>query len=233
MNMNQIDFLPESYRRTNQRRGRRVRQIMLVVIVVLVLIGTTVAMKTHTANLTRTAERLDDTVQTEQGSLGVLAMLKRERDELQKHIELQRDLLPAVSYSQVIAAISHALPEEIAIRDLVLRTVQPKPEPIETDAMREARLAQSARVKTSGQKPPVEPHLIGIELEGVSPSDLAVATLISTLDQDPLFSRVTMRSSRSVERHHLRMREFTLTATVDLDRRFEWTQTVAEVNLAR
>ena len=231
--MNQIDFLPESYRRQRSRRGRTARQAIALAVIAVVLLGTAVALKTHTANLERTAQRLEDTVDTERGSLGVLAMLERERESVQKQVELQRELMPAVSYSRVIAALTRSLPPEVAVRELVLRTVAPPPQQIETDAERETRLAQSARVKANGEKQVAQPHLIGIEFRGVCPSDLAVATLIAELDGDPMFSRVTMRTSRAIERGGIRMREFSLTATVDLDRHFEWIESPMEVADAR
>ena len=227
--MNQIDFLPESFRRRQRRRGRLIRQIVAVFAVAAVLAGTAVLMRGHSRGLQATAQRLEDTVDTERGSLGMLAMLQRERDQLEKQVELQRELTPEVSYSQVLAALTRSLPPGVAIRELTLRTVYPKPEPIETDAEREARLAKSNRQRTQKIPATVEPYLIGIEFRGVSPTDMAVATLIATLDDDPLFSRVTMRSSRGVERQNLRLREFTLTATVDLDRHFEWTPPIQEL----
>ena len=220
--MNQIDFLPESYLRAQRRRGRWFRQVLAVLGVAALLAGTAVLMRSHSANLEHTAQRLEDTVETERGSLGMLAMLQRERDQLERQVQLQRELTPEVSYGQVLAALTGALPPGVAVRELTLRSVYPAPEPIETDAEREARLAQSARTRGGQATAAIEPHLIGIEFRGVSPTDLAVATLIATLDEDPLFSRVTMRSSRGVERESLRMREFSLTATVDLDRHFEW-----------
>ena len=71
--MTQIDFLPDSYRRAQKRRGRVARTVLLTAIAAGVLVVATVGLKAHRVSLERTAARIEDTVKTEKGSLGVLA----------------------------------------------------------------------------------------------------------------------------------------------------------------
>jgi hypothetical protein len=193
------------------------------------LAGAAVGIKAHSHRLADTADRLESTVKSEQGALGVLAMLKRERDELIKQVELKRDLMPSVSYSQALASLTAVLPPQVAVSELVLRSVHPAPEPIETEAERQARRARPAKPTADGETEPYEPNLIGIELRGLAADDSSVARLVSRMDEHPLFSRVTMRSSRGVQKQGLEAREFSLTATIDLDRRFEWVPGQTEV----
>ena len=135
--MTQIDFLPDSYRRAQKRRGRVARTVLLTAIAAGVLVVATVGLKAHRVSLERTAARIEDTVKTEKGSLGVLAGLQSEQEQLLKRLELREQLLPPVSYAQIISAISQTIPDEVAVTEMVMKSVHPKPEPIETDAERE------------------------------------------------------------------------------------------------
>jgi hypothetical protein len=223
--MSELNFIPDSYYRAQRRRGRRVRQGLLLLAVAAGLCVAGVGMKGRSLAQLETAERLEEVLDTEQGSLGVLAMLQREKQELVQQVDLHRDLVPTVSYADVIAAVNHALPDEIAMTELVLRSVRPDPEP-------RAAADTTTATRRGGQAEETqdhEPNLIGLELLGLAPDDLAIARLVSNLHEDPLFSRIKMRSSRALTVGPIRAREFSLTLTVDLDRRIEWIDSPAEV----
>lgn len=218
----QIDFLPESYHRARQCRNRLIRQVVLIGCIAGCLFAATVGMKAHSRSQSRTAERLEDTVRSERAALGVIAELNHERKQLLKSFDLKRELEPPVTYTQVLASLGHVLPEGVAITELSMVSIRPKPEP-------------AVDVKSSGRKQKnkdkevaQEPNLIEIQLHGLSPDDLTVAMLVSALDEHPMFSRVTMRSSQGVNTQGLMAREFSLTATVDLDREFRWVSNIAE-----
>lgn len=220
--MTQVDFLPESYHRARQRRGRLTRQIALVGVIAGCLVAATVGMKAHGVSQARTAERLEATVASERTAIGVITGLDHERKALLKTFDLKRELEPPVTYSQVLASLGHVLPEGIAVTELSMMSVRPKPEPL-------ADKNPAGRKKTASDQDGVrEPHLIGIELQGLAPDDLSVALLVSALDEHPMFGRVTMRSSEGLNTQGLMAREFSLTATVDLDREFRWTSDVTE-----
>lgn len=214
--MTQVDFLPESYHRARQRRGRVTRQIALVAGVAACLVTATVGLKAHSISQSRTADRLEATVESERTAMGVITGLNHERKQLLKTFDLKEELTPSVKYSTVLAFLGHALPEGVAITELSMLTVRPKPEPIDVEKAN----GRKSRVETD--EPVREPHLIGIELKGLAPDDLGVALLVSALDEHPMFGRVTMRSSEGVTIQGLMAREFSLTATVDLDREFRW-----------
>ncbi|MEM1109401.1 MAG: PilN domain-containing protein [Planctomycetota bacterium] len=221
--MNQVDFLPPSYHRAQQRRGRLVRQVVLIALVTCTLMAATVALKAHRHAQMRTAERLEETVKAERTALGVLTGLNHERQELLESFDLQRELEPAVTYALAVSSLGELLPEGVAIRELVMRSVRPTPEPLEEKADKRGRRNQAEESEED-----VEPNLIGIELTGLAPDDLSVATFVSALDENPLFTRVTMRSSEGVNRNGLLAREFSLTTTIDLDREFRWVETAGE-----
>lgn len=220
----QVDFLPESFRQARRRRGRLIRQVALVGSIAGCLALATVALKTHSHHQRGTAERLEDTVKSEQNALTVLSGLNQQQRQLIDTFDLKQELQPQVRYTQVITELGHALPEGVAVVELALRSVRPKPEPMGSDK-------PSGRRESDAEKPrDYEPNVIGVEMQGLAPDDLSVARLVSALDEHPLFSRVTMRSSQAVTMRDLIARKFSLTATVDLDRDVRWvTPTAMEV----
>lgn len=220
--MTQVDFLPESYHQARKLRGRLIRQIVLVACVAGCLVAATIGIKAHSLNQARTAERLEDTADSERTALNLISGLDHERQALLKSFELKRELEPPVTYAQVLASLGHVLPEGIAVTELSMMSVRPEPEPLR-DAKSAGRKQPQAQAEA-----PREPDLIGLEIRGLAPDDLAVAVLVSALDEHPLFERVTMRSSEGVEEDGLLAREFNLTATVDVDREFRWVNEVTE-----
>ena len=222
--MNQVDFLPAQYHRVRKLRGKMLRRLMLLAVITGGFVVAGGGLKAHSLQQKRFAERLEDTVRTESGTLGLLSDLDHRRQQLLQQLELKQELSQPVAYHVVVATLAESMPKDVAAVQLTLTSVRPEPKT-------RAQLDEEAKEELAPIKKPakVEPYLIGVELEALAPDDLAVASLISKLDQHPLFSRVTLRSSRAVETRGLLARRFRLTATVDLDREFRWTEHPMEV----
>ena len=141
----------------------------------------------------------------------MLARLASTQAALRQQVEVHRELAQPVSYTQVLAVLGALLPVEVAVTDLRLESVRPAPaEASDPDA-------------PAPPKPKIrQDDFIRIELEALAPDDLSVATFVSELDANPLFSGVKMKSSRSIVARGVYAREFRLTAVVDLDRNFKW-----------
>ncbi|MEM9883752.1 MAG: PilN domain-containing protein [Planctomycetota bacterium] len=218
-----MNFLPKSYRQARSRRGRVMRRVALVAAAAGCVGAATVGMKAHSRSLRLTAERLEDTVQTERTTMGVITGLDKRRSELLAQFDLKRELVPALTYSQVLSALSATLPEGVAVSELAMRSVRPKPEP---------RVVPEATGRRGGgavsEEPAYEPDVVGVELIGLAPDDLSVASWVAALDGHPFFSKVSLRSTRPVETRGLIARRFSLSAVVDLDREFRWNDGGAE-----
>lgn len=221
--MNEVDFLPESYRKVKRRRGRMFRQGTLMAIAVSSFVLWGVALKTHSVGQRQYAEQLESTLVSEQGKLQVLAQLNNEYGDLQRQLKLNRELSQPVTFSQIIGYLGVQMPDEVAITELVLNARRPKPEPLAEESATSGR-----RTKDDRDAGP-EPNYIQIELEGVAPNDLSLANFISAVDENPLFSQVYMGSSRTIEMKGLVARQFRMSAVVELDRDFVWAS-VAEVS---
>jgi len=223
--MNSVNFLPESYRKDQQRRGRFTRQVMLVAAVALCLMVWGVGLKLHGASQRTYAQQMEDTVQSELGKLVVMADLEREHATLIQQIKTERGLVEPVEMAQVIAMIGESLPAELAVSELVVNAVRPSPEPL-LEKKANARRSKKKAGQDEDQSPP---HYLSIELVGVAPSDMSVANFIFALDEHPLFSRVQLNSSRGVEHAGLLAREFTMSAQIQLDCDIRWNNAEGEV----
>ena len=102
--MNQVNFLPESYRRAQQRRGRTLRQTALVGATLFSCVLATVGLKAKSHGMAQSADRLEETVDAEQNALGVIGELEKQHASLTKRTELKKTLMPPVAYHQAIAA---------------------------------------------------------------------------------------------------------------------------------
>ncbi|MEM6459757.1 MAG: PilN domain-containing protein [Planctomycetota bacterium] len=216
--------MPKSYRQARSRRGRLMRRVALVAAVAGCVGAATVGMKAHSRSLRLTAERLEDTVRTERTTMGVITGLDKRRSELLAQFDLERELVPALTYTQVLASLAGTLPEGVAVSELAMRSVRPKPEP-RVEPERPNRRATAAK---TDDEPVYEPDVIGVEVVGLAPDDLSVAAWVAALDAHPFFSKVSLRSTRQVQTRGLIARRFALTAVVDLDRDFRWNDAAAE-----
>lgn len=225
--MNQINFLPDSYRHAQKRRLRTLQQAVLVALTAASCVAGAIGLKARSHAMSRNADNMEQTVRAEREALGAISEIEKQHASLMKRAKLQKTLMPPVSYHRVIAALSGTLSPDIAIKELVMTSVRPKPEPAKTPAQRKANHKHKTESEPSTAKK--QPHVIGVELQGLAPDDLAVAGLVAALDGHALFSRVTMRSSQTVTVRGLRARAFNVTATIDLDREFDWVSPSPEV----
>ncbi len=210
--MNHVDFLPPSYRRRQRRIARTYRQVALVAVAATLLGFWAVALEANHYGQRKLAEQLESSVQAKADRLTVLARMDRTYAALTRQSEVYRELSQPVSYTQVLGVLATLLPDEVAVTDLLLESVRPTP-----------RKASDKPDKKAAKTKVKQDDFIRVELEALAPDDLSVATFVSELDANPLFSGVKMRSSRSVETRGVYARQFRLTALVDLDRDFEWT----------
>lgn len=219
--MNDVNFLPQSFRERRKKSRRTLRQGGLIAVVAGVLCAWGVMLHTDGKRQDRLAEELETAMLNERAKIEAMVAMDAEYATLSRQAELNRALDQPVTYTRVLESLGELMPTEVSLVELTLVSVRPEPEPAQS-----AGKSKPARTAKSEDRPS---DLIEVELEALAPSDLSVARLVSSLDDHALFSKVKMRSSRSVEQDNLILRRFRLTAVVDLDREFDWKPTRQEV----
>lgn len=217
--MKQVNFLPESYVRTQQRRKRVYRQFSLIVVAAVCFAFWGIGLQADRVHHRRLAEEVESAMVNEKSKLDAMASLDKDYQALSRQAELNRELTQPVTFTRVLETLGELTPQEVAMVDLSLVSVRPTPQATSTKKAN----------KKSDEPEKRQPDLIEVELEALAPSDLSVAKLVSSLSDSPLFTSVKMRSSRTVEQDGYYVRRFRLTAVIDLDREFRWVSEDQEV----
>lgn len=221
--MNDINFLPKSYIRKRKRQRRLFRQSGLIVVALVCLGFWFVGLKAESYRLANLAKQTEAAVASASSNLVQIKDYQKQKAALKAEHEINRQLAQPVSYSQILQVLGALMPDEVALTRLMLNSQRPEPAKAKEAEHKKSRNARQ-RAKSAD-----EPDFIEVEIDGLAPDDISVASLISELDAHPLFSSVKIRSSRSVETRGVVARQFYLSATVDLDRNFEWTPASQEV----
>ncbi len=217
--MSRINFLPESFERVRRRQQRRPVEFAVIGATAVML----VAMWLYTAGpdtaLARQSDELDQRLLQIEQQQAEQARLEQERGRLTARLLIARETYQPILASQVIARLSELTPEPVQLANFELTAERPKP----AAAPKPSANANKQVVASAGQEPavkPREPNRMNIALTGLAPTDREVVLLIRGLEQDPVFSNVTLRSSRMTETPTHLAREFQLDVEIDLDRRF-------------
>ncbi len=221
--MNEINFLPQSYRDRLRTRQRRVREGAVVLLLCGALgvywtYGMTARMSLRQQAL-QAEDRLANALSTEQQVLE----LREVKEQLMEQRRVQRAVRVPVRHHQVVRVLGSLLPESMALRALTLENDRPTPKAWQPPA-EEIDDERAGGVPVFSAEPTkAEPNLIKVEFEAVAPDDLTVAALIASMSEHPLFTGVKLHSSRYVETQGLAARQFRVTANVDLSREYVWT----------
>lgn len=218
--MNQINFLPSSFRRDRKRKQRRPIEFASIGLVIVCLGMLWLSTNGPDQALANKSEQLDQKIEDIEQLQQEEKNLQAQRSELQRRLLVARETYQPISVTQVLARLSALTPQPIRLIDLELTTQRPKPEAKEQNKSGNTRVVASAGQNTKPAAKPRDPSTMKLAVKGLAPSDDEVVTLIRRLDRDPVFTSVAMRGSRVSETKTHIVREFDLEITIDLDRRF-------------
>ncbi|MFK7790814.1 MAG: PilN domain-containing protein [Phycisphaeraceae bacterium] len=212
--MSQINFLPESFKRSHRRQQRRPLEFMIIAGTLVALAGLWLSTSGPDSALADKAESLDQ-------SLEEIAQLRTEQDRLfQERTGLKRKLMTAretyqpINVTQVISRLSALSPEPIRLLNIEIAAQRPEPQAVPV-ATEKKKVVGKAKANE-----PIDPNLMKITITGHAPSDDQLVTLIRNLDADPVFTSVALRSSKQDQTKSHFVRTFHLDVQIDLDRRF-------------
>ena len=216
--MSQINFLPDTFHRVRRRQQRRPAEFAIIGGTALLLTALWLHFSGPDSALARQSEQLDQELQRVEQIEAEQARLEQERGRLTAQLLIARETYQPIKATQVLSRISELTPDPIRLVSFELAAERPKPEAV-------APPVQAGTKKVVGNAPskidkPRDPNRMKLSLTGLSPSDGEVVVLIRRLEQDPVFSSVTLRTSRMTKTKTHIAREFQLDLEIDLDRRF-------------
>lgn len=218
--MNQINFLPESFRRVQRRHQRRPFEFAVILATLAVLVVLRLTMAGPDQTLAQKAQELDQQLDRVAQTHAEEDRLKAERSRLTEDLLIARETYQPISTTQVLSRLSTLTPQPVRLVSLKLSAERPAPQPLEQagHASKKKKVVKSAGAKQATTQR--EPNRMRIELVGLAPTDDEIVQLIRRLEQDPVFSEVSLRNSKMTTNKTHFVREFRLDLEIDLDRRF-------------
>lgn len=220
--MNEINFLPQSYRARLHARIRHVRQVGLVVVVTLAMAAYWAYGLTGGMMLRRAAEGAEDQLANALSRESQVLVLREQKKTLAEARGIQRELRVPIRYFEVLNVLGTLVPEPVALRELVFDNKRPAPKPFVAASDPTKNRPQPAFTVAKTEKK-AEPDVMNITIEGLAPDDLSVAELIAGMSSTALFSDVKLRSSRFTETQGVAARQFRISAQIDLGRDYVFT----------
>jgi Tfp pilus assembly protein PilN len=212
--MSQINFLPETFKRAHRRQQRRPLEFLVIVGTLVALAGLWLSTSGPDSALADQAEQLDQNLEEIAQLRSEQDRLFRERSGLQRKLMTARETYQPISATQVISRLSALTPESIRLVNFEIAAVRPDPQ---------AKPEPTGNKKVVGKTPaskPADPNLMKLTITGHAPSDEQLVTLIRRMDSDPVFTSVSLRSSKQDKTKTHYVRTFHLDVVIDLDRRF-------------
>lgn len=204
-----IDLMPESCRKRLGQRSRVRRWIALYAVTVgaigLTAGGLRMAEQSRLGDVLRLRER----VQLDAGQRVEAARLQSQIDYFQTQLDRQDRLSLPVAVGDVIAAIGDVTPRTVSLSSLAVTPRQDK-------GGSRARATPGAK----GSDKSDAPARLVLELKGVAPDDLQMATFVAGLEAHPLFRAIAVDYARKTEMRGREAREFALTCEIDLSTRY-------------
>jgi len=206
--MGKIDFVPDDYIR--QRESNKANLTCLLFFAVLMgAIGMTFSIiKIRQRNARKELMALAQQMNSAQRQIAQLEELKAKSKTMMKNMVMIAELLEPVPRSVILAALTNNLPGGVWLLETKFsekEITRGAPSPVAVSRYQAAGAKAAAK-----QQPPQKIIETAIEITGIAPSDIEVATYIAQLSSSVLFEGVTLVESREHKIKEARFREFKL-----------------------
>lgn len=208
--MGTINFVPDDY--VQQRKASRANVLYLMLLLAMLgAIGITFGfIKMRQRSVQAELAQLNQRMATAQQQIAQLEELKTKSKTMMKTMVMTAELLEPVPRSIVLASLTNNLPSGVSLLDFKLnekelQTVRPA-----------AKSSQYQNKKAAAKQEPEVTKKVETDLEirGVAPSDIQVASFIANLSGTILFDQVSLVESKEIEVENIKYREFKLKAQI-------------------
>ncbi|MBL8746560.1 MAG: PilN domain-containing protein [Phycisphaerae bacterium] len=217
-----IDLMPRNCREVLNRRMMVRRWTLVYALTATAIFGTYwfLSLANHVAGQDRDALAIKVKINWSRNE--VVNQLLKEINEIEEAVTRYNRLAWPVRASEAIDAISAATPPAVSLIELSITPKEEKPA-AGTPRPDGSNKKRGASAPPSGGAAETSKVLMRIEMEGLAPDDSAVARFVSALDAHPLFSRVALEFTRAKGLAKGEVRNFRITADIDLSLRYSFT----------
>ncbi len=191
-----INFVPDDYVQNNESRRTNLMYLVLFGVVMVALGGSFMTIKIRQQALVAEEKRVSAKMAQAQEAMKQFEELQAKRKVMIKTALTTAELLEPVPRSVLLASLTNNLPPGVSL--LRLKLVQKKPKRIHRPASANKYQAAQAKNSAAGQ-PKVSPEKLletYIDIEGIAPSDIQVASYIEQLSGSTLLDNVALVESK-------------------------------------
>ena len=208
-----INFVPDDYIQNNESRRTNLMYLILLVVIMMALGGSFITIKIR-QRACATKEKLVNSRMTKmQEAIKQFDDLQVKKRAMMKTALTTAELLEPVPRSILLASLTNNLPAGVSLLKLNMIQKEPKPKPNSHAATISKYQAAQVEKKVAQDKLSPEQLLETlIEIEGMAPSDLQVASYIECLSNSSLLDNVALVESKEFKIDDSTFRQFKLTA---------------------
>ena len=221
-----INFVPEDYVRNNESKRMNLIYIFLFVVVMVALSGSFFTIKYRKKILNDREKVVDNELAQRKEEIKKVQQLQDRRNQMWGRALITAELIEPVSRSLLLASLTNNLPNGVSL--LKLNLIQKESNgPSRVGGSTAATKYESLKGKETGAKASDETQSLErglqthIDIEGIAPSDLEVASYIERLGNSMLITNVALVESREFEAKNSKskssnkFRHFKLTAMLN------------------
>ena len=212
-----INFVPDDYVQNNESRRTNLIYLILLVVVMTALGGSFITIKIRQQACNAKEKLVNSKMTKMQAAIKQFDELQAKKRAMMKTALTTAELLEPVPRSILLASLTNNLPPGVSLVNVNLLQREPKQQKgnrvAATSKYQATQTEKSVQSKLSPEQC-LETH---IEIEGIAPSDLQVASYIERLSDSSLMDNVALVESKEQKLEDSTFRQFKLTAMLKND----------------
>jgi len=210
-----INFVPDDYIRNNESKRTNLMYLILLVVVMTALGGSFITIKIRQRACYAKEKLVNSRMTKMHEAIKQFDELQVKKRAMMKTALTTAELLEPVPRSILLASLTNNLPSGVSLVDLTLLQKEPK---YKSQAVASSKYLAAQAEKAGNSKLSAEQMLeTHIEIEGMAPSDLQVASYIERLSNSSLIHNVALVESKEHKIEDSTFRQFKLTAMLKND----------------
>ena len=216
-----VNFVPDDYAQGNECRRTNFMYIILFAVMMMALGGSYVAIMIRQRACMANEQVVNERLAKMQEAIKQFEELQTKRREMMKTALTTAELIEPIPRSIVLASLTNNLPKGVSLSRLELIQKQPTSSSRTTNTSKyQATQNTSGHDSDSGNDESVNPEKMletHIQIGGIAPSDLQVASYIERLGKSTLVDSVALVESKECKVEDNIFRQFKLTAMLRKD----------------
>ena len=210
-----INFVPDDYAQSNESRRTNVIYLVLFAVVMIALGGSFVSIKIRQRACYASEEMINAKMTEIKEAIKKFEELQTKKREMMKTALTTAELLEPVPRSILLASLTNNLPPGVSLSEVKLVQKQLKQNPTVAKTSKfQAAQGQKAASQSQSRAPENPEKLLEtrIDIGGLAPSDLQVASYIEQLSNSSLLDHVALVESKEFKLQDSTLRQFKLSA---------------------